>query len=305
MSSKPVLDCMVIGAGPAGLAAGIYLRRFHREVRVFDGGASRARRIPLTRNYPGFPEGISGADLLSRLQQQLARQGGGVTMQQVAALRRGDDGTFVAQTSGPDVAARTVLLATGVVDVEPAIPGVEPLRLRGLLRYCPICDGYDHSGQRVAVVGRGRHGVREALFIRHFSQHVALINADADDLPDETERQALQAHQVEVLTGPAQSVEQQEDGSILLTPAAGEPRRFDVLYAALGTRVRSELAATLGAAQDEGGCLVVDAHLRTSVDGLYAAGDVVSSLSQLTVATGQAAIAATAIHNALAPLRPA
>jgi thioredoxin reductase (NADPH) len=276
-----VLDCLIIGAGPAGLTAAIYLQRFHRHICVVDSGQSRARRIPLSHNYPGFPEGINGNKLLARMRRQLRGNGGAVTKGTVTELRRNDDGTFEAQCGKRTLAARTVLLATGVVDIEPQLPGFMELRDLGLVRYCPICDGHEYSGKRIAILGSGAHGMREFEFIRNFSARVTYFGLDTG-------------------AGNIRNLAHQPDSDcIRVEQADGITHDFDVLYCALGCDVRSAPALTIGADHDERGCLNVDAHCETSVRGLYAAGDVVNALDQIAVATGHAAIAATAIHNRL------
>ena len=140
------LDCLVVGGGPAGLSAAIYLARFRRRFRVIDGGLSRAATIPLSHNHPGFPDGIGGPALLARMRRQAEVYGARIDSGLVEGLerRRGDD-TFVAAVGndGEVVRARTVLLATGVMDIEPDLPDVLGAVRRGLVRHCPICDAYE------------------------------------------------------------------------------------------------------------------------------------------------------------------
>jgi len=157
MSSS--LDCLVIGAGPAGLTAAIYLARFHLSVRVIDAGHSRAALIPRTRNHAGFPGGISGRDLLQRMRQQAEEFGTSLTTGVVEKLERSGDG-FTIHSADGTMQALTVLLATGVVNKRPPIaPEFHDLALsRGLPRYCPICDGYEVTDQQVGgAVERGVH----------------------------------------------------------------------------------------------------------------------------------------------------
>lgn len=293
-----MLDCLVIGAGPAGLVAALYLRRFHRHVRVVSLPHSRAMKIACSHNVPGFPEGISGPELLQRLRQQLAAVDGHVTEAAVTGLRREDDG-FVARLSDESLAARTVLLATGVEDVEPPMAGLEALRRHARLRHCPICDGHEHRGQRIAVLGRGDHGAREALFLQRFSAHVVLFDTRLDDPVPVPRRQQLSQARIMRIDAAPVSAEVDAAGAVRLSLPSGTLHEADVLYAALGCRPRNALAQDVGAMLDARGSIVADAHQRTSVPGLYAAGDIVSALDQIAVAHGHAAIAATAIHNSL------
>lgn len=298
MPDSPGLDCLVIGGGAAGLVAGTYLARFRRRVRIIDGGKSRLRWIPTSHNYPGFAEGIHGRDILARLAEQTRRYGVAIDDGMVTALeRRGD--IFVARIGARDVAARTVILATGVVDVTPDFPGAGEALAMGCLRYCPICDGYEAIGRNVAVIGAGLHGMRESLFIRRYAGALTVLTmGQAAQAPEDMLRR-LDAERIRLIDDRIDGMRYAGDRSVEIAFDGGRAERFDVVYAALGTCVNSELARGLGAARTEQGELKVDAHLQTSVDGLYAAGDVVEGLNQITVAMGHAAIAATAIHNRL------
>ena len=297
MPPRELADCLVIGAGPAGMTAGLYLRRFHRAVTIVGGDDSRAALIPVSHNYPGFPDGIPGTALLDRLRRQLAEVDGEVTPGRVDALGRADEG-FEARVGDAIVRARTVVMATGILDREPSVPGIADLRKRGLLRQCPICDGYEFTGRRIAVIGAGDHGAREALFLRNYSERVTFVAIDDAHMPPEAAAAQLRARGIDVVRGQVAAATPEGDG-VRLKLAGGTSHAFDVLYAALGATPRADLARALGAAADDIGALVVDAHCRTTVPGLYAAGDVVHGLDQLAVSVGQAAIAATAIHNDL------
>jgi thioredoxin reductase (NADPH) len=302
VSEDQPIDCLIVGAGPAGLTAAIYLSRFYLRTRLIDAGKSRAAAIPRTHNHAGFPGGISGAELLARMREQAAEFDAHVTDGLVERLERRDD-LFVAHVGDARIAARTVLLATGVVNNRPKIsPDVhdEAVR-RGLLRYCPICDGFEVTDQRVAVIGTHGHGANEAAFVRMYTRDVTLIAPDAThDLPDE-DRGRLDRLGIELIDGPCRPL--RIDGDHILVPTPAGELAFDSVYPALGSVIRSELAIDLGAEASEDGCLVVDAHQRTSIPGLYAAGDVAKGLDQISHAMGEAGVAATTIRNDLAERR--
>lgn len=297
------LDCIVIGAGPAGLTAAIYLARFHLSIRVIDAGQSRAAMIPRMHNHAGYPGGIAGPDLLRRMREQASDFGVEVAHGLVERLER-HDGLFTVRTAENAWTARSVLLATGVVNNRPPIaPEIHEVALaRGLLRYCPICDGYEVTDRRVGVIGTKSHGFNEAVFLRMYTRDVTLIAPNGDHVLSREEQNKLADLQVQVVNGPCHPLRIEDDRIFVPTPA-GE-LSFESVYPALGSVIRSELALMLGAEGSEDGCLVVDDHQRTTVPGLYAAGDVAKGLDQISHAMGEAGVAATTIRNDLASADP-
>lgn len=290
MQAPNRLDCLVIGAGPAGLTAAIYLRRYLRHVLVVDAGRSRAMAIGKSNNFPGFPEGISGNDLLARLREQLAGVLGALLTAEVTAVYRDADHGLSAQCEGKTWHTRSILLATGVVDTVPELPGIEQVQERGLLRQCPICDGYEHQGQRIVVLGDGAHAAREANFLAHYSTSVS--HAGLTQVP-------TAAQGVRQLTALPKRVDVTAEGAMRLHLVDGQTHNFEVAYAALSVRPNSALGCALGARADADGNLLIDVDGATNVPGLFAAGDVVPGLDQLSIAAAQGAIAATTIHNLL------
>lgn len=295
-----VFDCLIVGAGPAGLTAATYLARFRRRIMVVDSGASRASLIPTSHNHPAFPEGISGVELLALLRAQAGRYG--VTVMEATMVERLErhDEDFAAFWRGGDCRSRTVLLATGCLDIEPKLPGLVGALRQGLLRHCPICDGYEAIGHKIGVIGFGTSGKKEAEFLRTYSDDLTLLTLGEPMNLAEHELDELAASGIQVVTDPIDTVVRTGGRIAVFTLHDGRRLQFDTLYSSLGTRVRAELGIRLGALHDEQGCLTVNRHQQTSIAGLYAAGDIVSTLNQLSVAYGEAAIAATAIHNQLA-----
>ena len=297
-------DCLVIGGGPAGLTAAIYLTRYHLSLKVVDAGKSRAGLIPCTHNHAGFPGGISGKELLERMREQAQMYGASIETGRVTRLDR-IEGGFQAEWGSGCVRARTVLLATGVTNRRP--PMDEDLHdaalAKGLIRYCPVCDGFEVTDRKVGVIGSGRHGVAEAVFLRGYTEDVTLIAPDrAHDL-DGDDRRRLDEFGIACVDGPCHAVAAEKDGITIATPYGSHS--FDSVYPALGSDTHTDLAEQVGAAlSDETGCIVVDDHQRTSVPGLYAAGDVVLGLDQISHAMGEGGVAATTIRNDLAKERP-
>lgn len=288
----------MVGAGPAGLTGAIYLGRFRRNFLVIDSGESRASWIPVSHNHPGFPDGVNGLELLRRMRMQAEKYGAQIRPGRAQALKV-EDGLFRLTVDGDEIRARSVLLACGVEDIEPPLADIEGCVRRTLVRLCPICDGYEVQGQSVGVIGEGAHAAREAIFITTYSDRVALIHIGDPTSLDVAMRDRLAKAGVEVIETSCERVVLEKEKIQALHFGPGEPRRFDVIYSAMGVRPRTDLAQQAGARLDETGRLLVGDHQETSVPGLYAAGDLVRGLNQISTAEGEAAIAATDIHNQL------
>ena len=297
---EPILDCLIVGGGPAGLTAAIYLARFHLDILVVDGAKSRASWIPCTRNHAGYPDGIEGKELLRRMREQACKYGSKIESEYVTKLERDEkSGLFTATWGSGQRTARTVLLATGVTNRRP--PMDEELHddalARGLVRYCPICDGYEVTDKKVGVIGSDSHGVAEALFIRSFTADITLIAPDKALRLKPEDNKKLKDAGIGCVDGPAQAVAI-ADKCIVVDTAEGH-YTFDTIYPALGSDTHTQLGEMVGAKLASDGCFLCDSHQRTSVPGLYAAGDVVHGLDQISHAMGEGGVAATTIRNDL------
>lgn len=289
-------DCIVIGGGPGGLVAALYLSRYRRKTMIVDAGQPRARWIPRIRNLIGYAEGLTGDELLSRLRKQ-------VKLYKVDIMNgRGQvkkiPGGFSVEVSDQSFTARKVIIATGMTDVDPEIPNLDPVKRSGLLGYCPVCDGYDHYEQKVGLLVKDSHGLKKIPFIQHLSPRLHVIQVKKFELPPFYKNLKKKVN-FRIYEGDVKKIE-----------IAGEPRRLiirqkgrrpiilDFAYIALGTKVDTGAVKYMkGLKRTKDGFFMVDAHQQTAISGLYAVGDCVSSLSQVSVAIGQAAIAATHAHN--------
>jgi thioredoxin reductase (NADPH) len=301
------LDCVVVGAGPAGLTALTYLARFHRRVVALGGRGPTPRLLLIDRTYnlPGYPDGIAGAAMLRRLREQ-AEEMGGEVRDTVARRIDGKNGEFrVELQDGPKLLARKVILAMGVRDREPDVPGISP-HVGGFLRYCPVCDGYEHTGKRLGILGCGPAVARHALFLRTFSDQITVFLHG--ETPDCLGRQAkvLEARGIAVYSSrvvrilerdAARAAEHSGCGVVL---EDGTEHALSVLYGALGCDVNLAPVRHLGLKLDDEGYVLTNSRQETSLPGMYAAGDLVSDINQISVAFGQAAVAAVHLHNALA-----
>jgi thioredoxin reductase (NADPH) len=302
---EQTLDCLIIGGGPAGLTAAIYLARFHLDIFVVDGGKSRASWIPCTRNHAGYPDGIEGKELLRRMREQACKYGAKIETEFVTKLERDEqNGLFTASWGSGQATARSILVATGITNRRP--PMDEDLHYdalsRGLVRYCPICDGYEVTDKKVGVIGSDSHGVAEALFIRSYTADVTLIAPDTALHLKEEDQRTLKEAGIRCVDGPAQAV---AIANNCITVGTGEGHyTFDSIYPALGSDTHTQLAEMVGAKLAADGCILCDDHQRSSVPGLYAAGDVVHGLDQISHAMGEGGVAATSIRNDLCAREP-
>jgi thioredoxin reductase (NADPH) len=292
-------DCAVIGNGPAGLVSSLYLGRYRRQTIQFCSGRPRAAWIPRTHNLLGYRGGISGAELLRRLTQQVADVG--VTRVATEACLRKISGGF--QIDAGDfgrVRVRKVILATGGQDVQPVIENVVRLRQQALLRYCPICDAYEYIDQTLGVLAQDEHGIRTALFLSRYGSRIELFLPSDMELSRELRTQC-KSEKIRVHRGKLEAVSREIGRKGVLVKLEKQSAvRARVAYVALGFVVNDiGWRSIKGLKRAQDGRLRVDVHQKTSVDGLYAVGDCVEALAQISVAAGQAATAATAIHNLL------
>lgn len=298
MDTSADIDCLIVGGGPAGLTAAIYLNRFGRRVVLADDGRSRAEMIPVVRNLPGFPQGIPGAELLERMREQAAACGTELRQGRVETVAAGDDG-LIATLDGQRIRPRRILLATGVVNHRPRMEdGLhEAAVARGQLRYCPICDGHEQRGKRIGILGADEHALAEARFIGAFSPHRWLVTQDAEGVPA-AQAAAAEDTGIVAIRSPIAEIDLGGEG-VRLVFADAPDLHLDTLYIALGSHPRCRLARELGVTLQEDGLVPGHTDGGTSDPRVYVAGDIMSGLDQISFAIGIAARAAVHIHNGL------
>ncbi len=296
--SEQALDCCIIGGGPAGLTAAIFLARFRRRFVLIDAGDSRASWIPRSHNHPAFPQGINGDDLLARMRIQLAEYDVAPNPGRVTGIVQDTDGNLRVEAEFGTYVAPYVILATGVRDRLPPVEDAISHVREGTIRQCPICDGYEVMDRRIAVLGNTANAAGEALFLRTYTADLTLVTLGLPlDLDSEDKSRVAMAG-IEVVEAPMLGLVCGPD-DVEVHLAGGEILRFHAVYSGLGTEPNTQLAQTLGVELTREGRVVTDAKQRTSRPGVYAAGDAVTGLNQIAVAMAQAEIAAVDIHNAL------
>ncbi len=289
-------EIVVVGGGPAGLTTALYGARLGNDTAVLDRGGGRAAMMQDTHNVIGIPESISGNEFLETAREQIQSYGGTYHRAFVTAIERHEDG-FVLDTADGSFLADRVVLATGFSDARPDPP--LPRTGRGL-HYCLHCDAYMFIDEPVYVMGHGDSAAYVAMIMLNFTPDVDLLLRGAEPTwSDETE-QLLSNHPVDVVSADVTGVQNGPDGWLeALEFEDGSLREYRGGFAMYGSEYNHDLAATLGAELTDDGLVVVDDHGRTSVDGLYAVGDLTPGHNQIPVAMGQGAKAGLALHKEL------
>lgn len=261
-----VYDCIIIGAGPAGLTAAIYLARFGRNTLVLHSGTSRARLIPVSHNCPGFPNGISGDALLKRLTRQARNYETKILKQKVNAITRSVDNIFSITANDNIYYCQYIILATGVSDVMPKIPNINALIKAELMRHCPVCDGYEAINKNVAIIANDSHGFKEALFLRGYTDKVTLLSLGAPTFLSQAEQQIAQQANIIIINKPIKNIRISNHKVIATTESTNEQEyTFDTAYAALGSNIHGGLVYPLTVQCNFDGCIITDEHQQTTI----------------------------------------
>ena len=293
--SEDLWDAVIVGGGLAGLSAAVYLGRSRRKALLVDAGESMARWEPVVENYLGFPEGLSGQQLLERGRAQVKKFGVRTAADRVVRIRKVDD-TFLLEGAHRYRSAR-VLLATGLTHLLPDIPGANTCLGNSVL-FCKDCDAFRVRGKRIAIYGRRNEAARYALAMLAFSPAVTVLTDGREPAWDRAWQEALEEYGIPVSCGVVKKLEHR-DGRLEAVSFEDKRMPVDALFATRGDVYHTDLAVGLGAEEDEEGQLIVDGDMRTTVPGLYAAGCVTPANCQMIVAAGQGAAAAQAIDRDL------
>ncbi len=293
-----VEEVVIIGSGPAGLAAAIYAGRSQLTPRVITGTAlgGQAATTSEVDNYPGFPKGIGGAELTRLMQQQAERFGARVEIDEVVEVDLGQH-PFAIKTYGGAYKTKSLIVATGVSPRLLGVPGEGKFKGRGV-SYCATCDGFFYKGKSVVVVGGGDAAVEEAIFLTRFAAKVYLVHRrNRLRAQKVVQQRAFENDKIEIVW------------DSVVTEVLGEDQVTGVRLKNVKTEAQSVLAVDgmftyvgnipntkLFEGQlelDERGYIVTDRRMHTSVRGVLAAGDVQERvLRQIATAVGSGAIAA-------------
>lgn len=293
-------EVVVVGGGPAGLSAALYTTRLGHRTALVDRGGGRAAMMKDTHNVVGVTEDVSGNEYLATGKEQLEEYGCDVHRDTVTACDEVEDeggeeaALFSLQGASTEYLAEYVVLATGMNDVRPGPP--LPRTGRGL-HYCLHCDAHMFVDQPVYVMGSGDSAAYVAMIMLNFTDSVdILLRGEEPEWSDDVE-EMLDNHPVDVVEEDVVGVENDEDGWLeSMEFEDGAVRRYRGGFAMYGSDYNDELARQLGCAVADDGTVEVDDHGRTSVDGVYAVGDLTPGHNQIPIALAEGAEAGISIH---------
>ena len=299
---------VILGSGPAGWTAAIYAGRSLLSPVLITGNAlgGQAATTSEIENYPGFPQGIGGMELMQLMQQQAERLGTRVSFDEVTAVDLSRH-PFLVQTHGASYEAATVIIATGVAPRLLGVPGEAELKGRGV-SYCATCDGFFYKDKTVAVIGGGDSAVVEALYLTRFVTRVYLVHRRHELRAQKiTQDRALQNDRIKPVWD---SVVTEIKGSDKVTgiglknvkTGAKSTLKVDGVFSYIGNLPNTQLFQ--GQLElDEAGYIKTDREMHTSVAGVFAAGDVQErTLKQVATAVGSGAMAAMEAEKFIAEL---
>lgn len=273
MSAEP-FDCVVIGGGPAGLSAAIYMARFLRSTLVIDSLQGRSSFAQVNENYLGFPKGVAIRRLKHLGQEQATRFGAKLCVCTATAVHKVEPGAlFKVRTDAGDHLARTVIFCTGVTDIWPNVPRVGRFIGRSLF-WCITCDGFRALGKRLVLFGCDDEAATTACQFKNYTDQITFVTGQAEDDCSASASAELNRHGIPIVNARAVRLVGEPDALQGVELTDGRVLPADVCFSLLGCKPNTKLTRDLGVACDSRGYIAVDGEGYTSVPGIFAAGDV-------------------------------
>jgi len=293
-------DVAIVGGGPAGLSAAIWLGRYLRRVVLIDAGDPRNWETRGIHGYLGL-EPVTPAELRGRGREECRRYGVTLIDASVSSVDQIEEGRFnVRLHSGELFTATRILLAIGVRDVWPDVPGLEQC-YGETAHVCPDCDGYEARNRKTVVIANGRKAAGLALALTTWTREIVIctngesVSMSADVLAK------LDALDIPIIDAPISGIKSVDGEAESIELPDGMALDCDQIFFSIGQEPADDLGNQLGCARDEIGRVVTDLHFHTSVRNVYAAGDIIHGPQMAIAAAGIGAVAAVAIHHSLLP----
>ena len=294
-------EVLVVGGGPAGLSAALYLARYDRQVALFDTGKGRSSWHQINHNYLGFPGGVAARELRERGQRQVAEYQQVTFLDHKVEQLRRENGMFIASGQAGEWIGRAVILCTGVVDHYPVFEGWEEYVGRSLF-WCITCDGFGCRGARVVVVGNTNSAASEALQLQRFTSHLTVLTDSAICAIDEHFQRRLHNARIPLIHDKIVSATGTNGEFEAILLEGGDRIELDQLFTQHGSTANTKLGEDVGVITSRDGFLCVDTEQKTNVAGVYGAGDVTRLHShQVSAAVHEGGQAASAANYYLYP----
>ena len=294
-----IYDTIIIGGGPAGLSAAIYLGRFLRSVLVIDDGDGRSTYQQINENYLGFPDGIAATELRKLGKKQAEKFGAEFVSEEVHDIE-GSFGSFIVKGE-KEYHAKTIILATGVTDKFPLFENSKEYIGKSIF-WCITCDGFQAKDKKVVVIGNDDEAASNSLELLNYTKHLTLLtNNDKGEsnISDEHKR-LLERHHIAIIESCLVNVEGSDGTLSKIDLDNGQSISCDLIFSYQGSNPNSSLAFKLKLDHTKTGFIIVDHTQMTSVKGIYAAGDVATGHShQIVAAACEGECAAEAINYEL------
>lgn len=292
------VDAVVVGGGPAGLAAALWLGRYRRRTVVLDSGEYRNASVVRAHGYLGL-DPVDPSELRDMAWRQLERYATIERAQEIVRSVSGEIDNFTVESERRRWTARRIVLACGVRDRFPEVPGFFDHYGTDIF-HCPACDGYEARGKPVIVFGWSEHIAGFARSLLEWAESVTVVTDGRPFEGDDADRRALDTAGIAIVEDDAIGFEGSRGDlrGVLLRRRGALPCRL--AFFSIEHDPRNDLAVSLGCVTTEEGCVVVDAHGRTSVDGVYAGGDLTPAQQLIQVAAASGAVAGIACARSLA-----
>lgn len=286
-------EIMIIGGGPAGLTAAIYAGKANKRTLLLGKKNPKLEKIHKIENYPGFPEGIKGEELIKRFEKQVKMFGVKIIREEVLSTKRvGEEekSYFMLETSsGEKYKGKSLIIATGISYKKPRIANVEKFTGRGV-SYCVVCDGYFFKDKRVIVVGSKNFAAKEALQLLNYTKEITIYTNGKEPEIGEKFMDLLRKKKIEIKKDRIMKISGERSvNSIILEN--GQKIKCDGIFVAVGDLGTTDIARQLGI-ETENNFIKVDKHQKTNVEKVYAAGDCTGGNLQISTAVGEGADAA-------------
>ncbi|MBE6835267.1 MAG: NAD(P)/FAD-dependent oxidoreductase [Ruminococcaceae bacterium] len=271
-------DVLIIGAGPAGISAALYVKRANKTVKVLYHGVSQLEKAHKIDNFYGFPNGISGEQLYNDGISQARNLGVEVEEKEVFDIVYNADKTFTVKTEDEELSSKAVIISTGNKKIRPNIEGVEQFEGRGI-SYCAICDGFFYRKKNVAIIGNGSYALSEAKDLENIVNSITVFT---NGLPAPETDYKVVTEKISRINGETRvnNIELEN----------GEQIAVDGIFIALGTAGGADFAKKIGVSV-KGDSLKVNEKMETNLKGLFACGNVTGGLLQVCKATYEGAVA--------------